>query len=321
MKKKTKTWILIAASLFIAGCILFGGVMSMLKWDFKKLSTVKYETNTHIISEEFREISLITDTADIHFQPSDDGKCKVICYEEESLKHSVYVQSNKLTIQINDERKWYDHIGINFNTPKITVYLPLEAYDDLAVQSSTGDTEVAKEFTFKNIFIKTSTGHITNYASATEDLQIKTTTGSIRIDTISVGNLDLSVTTGKINARSVNCNEEFKIHVGTGDSKIIDTKCNTLISTGTTGDLTLKNVIAKGKISTKRTTGDVNFEQCDAAELYIKTTTGDVDGSLCSEKIFIVHTSTGDVTVPQTTTGGKCEISTSTGDININIAK
>ena len=195
MKTGTKIWILIAASLFIAGCILFGGVMGMLKWDFKKLSTVKYETNTHTISEEFREISLITDTADIHFQPSDDGKCKVVCYEEESLKHSVSVQSSKLTIQINDERKWYDHIGINFNTPKITVYLTSEVYDNLTVQSSTGDTEVAKELTFKNIFIKTSTGHITNYASATETLQIKATTGDIRIDNISTRNVELSVTT------------------------------------------------------------------------------------------------------------------------------
>ena len=258
---------------------------------------------------------------DIHFQPSDDGKCKVVCYEEESLKHSVSVQSSKLTIQINDERKWYNHIGINFNTPKITVYLPSEVYDNLTVQSSTGDTEVAKELTFKNIFIKTSTGHITNYASATETLQIKATTGDIRIDNISTRNVELSVTTGNISARSVSCSEEIKIHVGTGESKIIDTKCNTLNSTGTTGDLSLENVIAIDKITVKRTTGDVKFKHCDASELHIKTTTGDVGGSLCSEKIFIAHTSTGDVTVPQTTAGGKCEISTSTGDININIDK
>ena len=38
---------------------------------------------------------------------------------------------------------------------------------------------------------------------------------------------------------------------------------------------------------------------------------------ICS--IFIAKTNTGDVKVPETTSGGKCEIKTSTGDIKIRI--
>ena len=51
----------------------------------------------------------------------------------------------------------------------------------------------------------------------------------------------------------------------------------------------------------------------------VNTSTGDVNGTLLSEKIFITDTSTGRVSVPKTTSGGKCEITTSTGDINIGI--
>ncbi len=56
-------------------------------------------------------------------------------------------------------------------------------------------------------------------------------------------------------------------------------------------------------------------------ELFIKTSTGDVEGSLLADKVFIVNTDTGEVDVPKTTSGGKCEIKTDTGDVEINIVK
>ena len=51
----------------------------------------------------------------------------------------------------------------------------------------------------------------------------------------------------------------------------------------------------------------------------MKTGTGNVTGSLLTEKIFLTETGTGRVEVPQTATGGKCQIRTGTGDIRIKI--
>ena len=107
------------------------------------------------------------------------------------------------------------------------------------------------------------------------------------------------------------------INVSTGKTNLTDIKCKSLISDGSTGDFSLKNVIATEKFSIERSTGDVKFDDCDANEIWIKTDTGDVTGKLLSEKIFITETSTGDVNVPKSTNGGKCEITTSTGDIYI----
>ena len=102
MKKTTKVWLTIAGVLVLVGCIIFAGVMTMLKWDFTKLSTVKYETNVYEIAEAFRDISITTDTADVRFVPSGDGKCTVECYEAENAKHSVAVENGTLTLKIND---------------------------------------------------------------------------------------------------------------------------------------------------------------------------------------------------------------------------
>ena len=96
-------------------------------------------------------------------------------------------------------------------------------------------------------------------------------------------------------------------------------ECKNLITRGNTGDVSLENVIATEMFSIERSTGDVRFTDCDAAEICVKTDTGDVTGSFLSDKIFITNTDTGSVNVPKTVIGGKCEITTDTGDIKITI--
>ena len=78
-------------------------------------------------------------------------------------------------------------------------------------------------------------------------------------------------------------------------------------------------MIAEESISVERSTGDVRLDRCDAGELSVKTSTGSVAGSLLSEKVFVTHTDTGRVDLPATAVGGKCEITTTTGNIRIRI--
>lgn len=317
---RTKVWLIIAVSFVLLGGILFAGVMSTLGWDFTKLSTEKFETNTYEISEMFDAISMDTDTADIVFAASDDGICKVVCFEQENAKHSVVVQDDTLTIRVADQREWYQYIGINFSTPKITVYLPEDPYTALLIKESTGAIEIPKEFKFEDVDISLSTGAVKFFASVSDVLKINTSTGGIHVESISAGVLDLSVSTGNITVSHVTCDGDVKINVSTGKTNMTDIRCKNLISSGDTGDISLKNVIATEKFSVERSTGDVKLERSDAAEIYIETDTGDVTGTLLSEKVFIAETDTGRVDVPKTATGGKCEINTDTGDIKISIS-
>lgn len=319
MRKSTKIWLIIATSLVFLGLIVFGGVMTMQKWDFTRLSTTKYETNTHEIGEAYQSISVNTNTADVILVPSENTERRVICREEKNIKHSVAVKEDTLVIDAVDTRKWYEHIGISFGKPQITVYLPQGEYDALSVKSSTGDVEIPKDFNFESIDISEDTGDVTCYASVSQCIKIKTDTGNIRIENLSAGMLDLSVTTGDVKLLGVTSAGDVKISVSTGKTSATDVKCKSLISSGNTGDMSLKNVIAAEAFSIERSTGDVKLDGCDAAELRITTDTGDVKGSLLSDKVFITQTDTGRVDVPKATSGGRCEITTDTGDIKISI--
>lgn len=319
MSKTIKIWLIIAACLVLLGCVLFGSVMMMLKWDFSLLSTRKYETNTHTVSEDFSSLSISADTANITLAPTTDATCTVVCHELQSAKHAVSVKDGVLSVEMIDERKWYEYIGIDFGSPTITVYLPSGAYGSLTVTSDTGDVTIPSDFTFESMTVTQNTGDVTSFATAAGAVKIKTSTGDIRLEGISAASLELSVSTGDVYASSIICAGDVTVTTSTGDAMLKSVTCKNLTSTGGTGDLTLRDVVATEKLLLERGSGDVELDACDAAELSIKTGTGDVEGTLLSDKIFITKTGTGDVDVPDTHTGGRCEITTGTGDIELTI--
>lgn len=302
MRMRTMISLALAVLLILAGGVLFVCTMATLHWDFTRLSTKEYETNTHVIRDDFHSIAVNTDTADVVFALSEDGSCRVICYEETNASHAVTVKNSTLTIELVEEKTVSDHIqnmGINFGSPQITVYLPQADYVSLAICADTGDIYLPEEFQFESVDISLSTGDVVWSASVSGMLKIKTSTGRIRVENANVDELDLTVSTGDVQLENI--------------------RCNTLRTTGSTGDIDLNNVIAAETVSITRTTGDICFESVDGADLFVETDTGDVTGTLLTGKNFLTHTSTGKVEVPESVTGGRCEIITSTGDIKLTI--
>lgn len=277
-----KNWLIAAAILVLVGCLLLAVVMSGIKWNFTKLATTQYETNRHEFSEAWENLSIYTKTADVVLKPAADGKTTVVCCEQENAKHTVTVKDGTLEIRLVDERKWYEHIGINFQSPSITLYIPQSQCGDLTVESSTGDVEIAEGFQFDRV-----------------DLEL--TTGDIRLQQLTAEALELELTTG--------------------DVQLTDIHCKTLNAEGTTGKMALKNVIAAETLTLELSTGSIRFDGCDAGEIKAETSTGSITGSLLTPKIFYAESNTGKVTVPRTTTGGICELTTTTGSIKITLTE
>ena len=321
MSKAVKIWLIVAAALVLVGGIIWGGVMSVLQWDFTKLSTIKYETNEYRINETYQHISIKTNTADIRLMLSEDGSTSVVCHEAEDIKHTVTVKDGTLTIHREDTRKWYRHIGVSIGSPTVTVYVPEGVYGALSVESGTGKVEISRGFTFESMDIDGDTGDVVCQASVTGNGRIKTDTGHITVQDMTAGELVLSVSTGKVKVSNITCDGDLSIKVSTGRANVTDVTCDNLISHGNTGDLTLTNVVSDGAFTIERSTGDVKMEACDAATLTVETDTGNVTGSLLTDKIFMCESDTGWINVPKTVQGGVCEITTNTGNIRIHIAE
>ncbi len=319
MKKTNKSRLTAAVFLVVLGCTILGVVMTMMNWDFSKLSTQKFVTNTHEITESFKNISITTDTADIIFEKSDDGACRVECYEQAKAIHSVKVLDHTLVVELVNKKSWYHFIGFSFTSPKIKVYLPGEQYGDLLAQTDTGDIEIKRSFQFDSLDVSADTGDVSITSSALGMMKVKTNTGDIRVENASAGTMQLSLSTGMLSAANVTCSGDMSTKISTGKTELTDIRCKNLTSDGNTGDLSLRNVVASEKFNLERNTGDIKLLGADAAEIFAETNTGDIVGNLFSSKIFVVRNDTGDIDVPKSLTGGLCELITDTGDIEISI--
>ncbi|MBO7293601.1 MAG: DUF4097 family beta strand repeat protein [Clostridia bacterium] len=295
MNKVTKNLLITALVLILVGGAAFTVLLARCDWDLTNLSGGEVETHEYAITEGFDTVKIFADTADILFLPSEDGICRVVTRDHRDITYTPTVEDGTLRVGHSDERAWYDHITFFGGRSTVTVYLPAGEYAALTVDTSTGDVEIPRDFTFGQMEVTLSTGDVTCSATVLGKATVTASTGDITLADLSAGELALSVSTGDITLSGVTC--------------------GSLVSKGNTGDIRLTGTLVAGTLSIERSTGDVTLDGCDAAEVFIKTSTGDVGGRFLTDKVFLVDTSTGDREVPRTTSGGRCEIITSSGDI------
>ncbi len=320
MKQATKIWLTAGTFLVLIGFLLFAGAMTMVRWDWAALGSSKMDTRTVEISDSFQKIAISTHTEDISFAPSGNSKCSVVFFVEDKVTPAAEVKDGTLTVGVTDTRNWLDRFTIfSTKSPAITVYLPQSDYDTLTIRESTGDISIPNDFTFGSIAIDADTGDVECLSSASDTIRIHLDTGDIRMENLSAKDLDLKVSTGRMDLRNVFCTGNVKADFTTGKSEFYGVFCQSFLSVGDTGDISLTDVIAEGEMRIERTTGDVEFARCDASSLTVKTDTGDVEGTLLTDKVFLTKSDTGKIDVPQTTEGGRCEITTDTGDIEISV--
>lgn len=316
-----KKLLIIATALVALGAVVSVFAASRMNFDFKKLDNSNYVTNTYDFSESFKNISVDTDITRLTFKPATNGKTTVECFEEEKLRHEVSVSNGTLTIKSVNERKISDFSMFSMRSPEVTVYLPEKIYKNLKIDTDTGNIDIPSDFSFSEIDITGDTADVRCYASASGDVKINLSTGMITLDGVSANNMELVTSTGMKSLKDVNVKNDLYIHNSTGSASVTDSTCANLTSDGSTGDMDLKNVIVTNTMKIERSTGDVRIERCDAAEVYVTTDTGSVKGSFLSDKVFFASSDTGSINVPKTTNGGKCEITTDTGDIKFEIVK
>lgn len=315
-----KAFIIIAIILLVVGSAIFFAALASAKFDFRSLETSKLQIRTYPVGEAFRNIQIDEDTADVVFALSADGTCSVVCRESEKTTHTVTVENGTLSIVSKEQIGWKSLFNLSFENESVTVYLPQDTYETLAINTHSGDVTLPKELHFNGIAITGSTGDVRCGASVSETLSIHLSTGDVILDGVSAAAIDCAVTTGDIRMQNISCAGDVQLKLSTGRTNLDGLTCRELHSEGSTGKASFKNVVASGTLAIERGTGDVTFELCDAGEIRVKTTTGDVTGTLRTGKTFVTKTSTGDVSVPESAAGGRCEITTNTGDISIRIA-
>ena len=318
--------------------ITIGITMVIAAFAFSEIDFDDFHQNviskTYDINGEFDSIDIRLNVSDLNLYLSNDETNKAICLEKDNITFSVEVKENVLVIE-----EKYNFTIYNLGETEISLFLNKKDYEKINIETDTGDISISDQFVVQDLTIKGTTNDVSLMNKVEQQANIKLTTGDLSLYRALINNLDVEVSTGEVDIKESLISNNAQIISKTGDVEINDTKvnreikiignttdislenveCNLIDVSASTGDVKLSNVVANESIILITDTGDIKLKSSDANNITIETTTGDVRGSLLSDKIFIVRSNTGHIIVPETISGGKCKITTDTGDIYIEI--
>lgn len=193
--------------------------------------------------------------------------------------------------------------------------------DSLVAEADTGDIDLCGIRCVGALDIEVDTGDVSISDASFDSIGVRSSTGKVDLSkTEADGAINIETTTGNVEINGCTA-ADASVRVDTGDVTAVGARLASLTVRSDTGDVDLDDVIAAGKFDIETSTGRVKFAASDAAEVFISTSTGGVVGSFLTDKVIFAESGTGKVDVPKLTEGGRCEISTGTGRIDITIGQ
>lgn len=320
MSNTKKTAMIVAGACIAAGLLVILAAMILIRFDIRRLNTMKFDSKTYEVQETFQRIDIHDVECDVRLLPADDGQCRVVCVESDRIVNTVEVKDGALTVTRQDNRRWYERMGIWWTgDADVTVYLPEREYQSIVLKTVSGEIDVPEDFTFTTADVTTTSGDISFLARATGGLSLKSTSGKITAGHGDGGPVRAVTTSGDIRL-SDTAAEELSVKTTSGEVFLSRVTARELEITTTSGEMELRFVRAEGSARLESVSGDVDLQDFDAADITVKTTSGDVDGSLLSPKAFEIHTTSGGVRVPPSDpSGGTCTVKTTSGDVEIEV--
>lgn len=320
MRFGKKIAILVAVLCVGVGLLLVLGAMVATGFDFGRMNTLHFVTNTYTVHDTFTNISIKDAECDVRLVLTEGGTCTVECRESDKIYNTVAVENGTLTVRRVDSRRWYEHIGVYWwGKMEVTVYLPQAEYHSLSAVSVSGNVEIPEGFSFQKAEARSTSGSVRFAAAVEGDLYVKTVSGSVSVEGAAPKTLTAQSTSGSVSIVNVCVGGPLNAKTVSGRLTLTDVTCQSMEAESTSGGIVFSDTLASGHMRIKSVSGAVELRRCDADTLWIKTTSGSVRGTLLTEKIFVTNTSSGRVNVPQSASGGKCEVKTTSGSIEFKI--
>lgn len=318
MKKGKKIALMVAGCMILVGLVMTAGGFAAARFDVSRLNTVSFETKTYEIGEAFHHISIDGAGSDVRLYPWEEDTCKVVCTEEDDVTFAVEVKDDTLHIVRHNSGVRILHFGVSFEETGISVYLPGKTYESLVIHTTSGNVTAPEALQFSSADIRSTSGEIKMLASIGGSLAVQTTSGDIHIGNTAPDRLDVQSTSGEVTLADVR-GKAIAFDTTSGDITLSGVQGEAITAATTSGEITFTKVISEGSMRLKTTSGDVELRSSDGEDIAVRTTSGRVSGTLLSEKIFRIDTISGDVNAPYSASGGKCEVTTRSGDVDFQI--
>ena len=305
---KRAALIVVAALLIVAGVSLILGAMNMTEG--KKGNMKEYT----FANAGIRALDLDTGAAAVDLRPATDGIVRVQCVESATLKYNIVLDDGTLHVERERAAGW-PFFSVSLKEDYVRIWLPERDYESLWVKSSSGGVGVPEDFRFGTAIITASSGGVGFSADVTDELNIQTSSGGVAVAGASPKTLFIRASSGGV-ALSDMQPGNVRLSLSSGGLRLSDMHCTgDLSAESSSGSIRFSDVTADGTMTVECTSGSIKLEDCDASELHLHCTSGSITGRLLTPKTYIANATSGSVHVPSGSSGGICEVKTTSGSI------
>lgn len=355
MKDGTKIALLVAGILLILGLGAMTGGMGALRFDFKDLGTADPVTRTAEFTEPVTDISMSGVHCETVLKPASDGVCRVVFTGEEKLLFRALAENGKLTVSVEDKRKWYEMIGVFSFSDELTVFLPEREYGSLTAELTSGSLEIPEDFAFSALTAENASGAVKLAASA-DRLNVHTTSGSISVNGVRAKQAEIGSSSGSVRLSEVTAEETLAVQSLSGlaaldecsareisvsstsagirlsdvdaeESLTVETTSGSIVlekgsardisASSTSGGIRLSEADAEDTLTVESISGGIRLDGGQAQKTEITSSSGSVKGTVTGEYLYDVRTSSGSISVPKSGGSRLFRVTTSSGSVRI----
>ncbi len=245
----TIVWIVILVIVIVGlinlliGCL--NGSFRGKRWGVKKSSNVIFDTSYNV--SEVANLEILSVAGDVRLEENLEDKIKVVVYGENAEDLSVDFRENRLKVDYSKYKHKNVFFGFYFYCNDITVYLPKNYANEIAIKANYGDIK-AIDLESASMSIDADCGDIS--LGKVKNALIKNDYGNVKIESI-LNRAQIDLSCGDVKINSVNLAENSSIVNNFGDIKIGQTNEIYIDAKTSLGDLKIANNNRHSEITLK----------------------------------------------------------------------
>ena len=253
--------LIIAVILILGGLIMSFAALASTGFDWRRISQDGDTEQKRFDTEAsgIREIIVRERNREIILEPSVDGKIHIIYFESEKETYRIRTDDGKLTIEVEDRRRWFDFIGIHIETQSTTIQIPAEFSGDVDLDTKNGDVDVSDLAVKGKVKLSTSNGGIlAEGLTVGGDFDADTSNGRISADNVTVGGgFDASTKNGQIELAGVIIEGEAYAKSSNSSITVKDVAARVLTLDTSNGSIRLSGVDVAEKLDCHSSNGSI----------------------------------------------------------------
>ena len=299
MKKTAK----VAVALLIAGVALALAGFAMAGFDFGNLNAGgalverQYEAEGDVV-----ELVVADRNADIVITPSEDGKARLTCQENEEAAYDIREEGGRLYIEKIEQRQnglgaWF---GFHLNG-KLEIELPAGAHVDISNGNGAVRVDGGDGVSFPTVTIATDNGPVAVRNVSAGAVALGTDNDSVTVENVSADTLRVETDNGSIDLNGVQA-DDISLRTGNDNVRMEGVEADALEAVTDNGDVTFDGLTVRESLSLQTDNGDIRGQlPGEMRDYHIESETdyeNNLPALLDSEGIFLrAVTNNGDIDV------------------------